>query len=111
MNRFSKKKTGRGLRAIVLPAACFLIVLALFFAGVQKISATTKSQELDSLQTAIHRNIVHCYAVEGQYPPSLDYMEDHYGLSYDASKYFIDYQPSAANIMPSVTIIPLEDEK
>ena len=111
MNRFSQKRTGRPWQALALPASCFIIVLVLFFSGVYKISATTKEQELESLQTAINRNIVHCYAVEGQYPPSLDYMEEHYGLSYDTSRYFIDYQPSAANIMPSVTIIPLEEEK
>ncbi len=111
MNRFSRHKKARAWRLLLLPAACFILVLGLFFAGISKISSTSRTQELESLKTAIQRNIVHCYALEGQYPPSLAYMQEHFGLSYDTSRYFVDYRPSASNIMPSVTIIPLEDEK
>ena len=48
---------------------------------------------------------VHCYAIEGSYPESLQYLKDNYGLTYDEEKYFIDYQVLGSNILPDVTII------
>lgn len=111
MNRFSKKSMAGNKKGILVPILGFVLIVLLFFAGVNRISGTSDTQAYESLQTAIHRNIVHCYAVEGQYPPSLEYMETHYGLSYDKSKYFIDYDIMASNIMPDVTIIKLEADQ
>ncbi|MCB5577777.1 MULTISPECIES: hypothetical protein [Dorea] len=60
---------------------------------------------METLQSAVTRDITRCYAQEGTYPESLAYLKKHYGLTYDSSKYFVDYQPLGANIMPDVTII------
>ncbi len=59
----------------------------------------------DALRTAMERDIMHCYSVEGFYPPSLDYIKEHYALTYDSSKYLVDYQPIGNNIYPNYTII------
>ncbi|WP_318583936.1 hypothetical protein [[Clostridium] scindens] len=55
------------------------------------------------------RSITQCYAVEGNYPESLDYLKKSYGLHYDEDKFFVDYQPLGSNIMPDVTIIKKEE--
>ena len=57
-----------------------------------------------TLQTAVTRSVTRCYE-EGSYPESLDYLKEHYGLHYDESKYFVDYQPIGSNIMPDITIM------
>lgn len=57
------------------------------------------------LLDAVNRDIIHCYAIEGMYPPDTSYIEDHYGLSYDKDKFIIDYEFFGANIMPKVTVI------
>ncbi len=111
MNRFAKKSMSGNKKAVILPLAGFVLIVALFFAGVNKISGTSDAQAYESLQTALRRNMTHCYAIEGQYPPSLEYMEEHYGLSYDKDKYYIDYQVMASNIMPNVTIIKREADQ
>ena len=49
--------------------------------------------------------ITECYALEGAYPPDIDYLTAHYGLTYDADTYFIDYQYIGSNLRPDVTII------
>ena len=43
--------------------------------------------------------------MEGSYPESLQYLKEHYGLTYDDDKFFVDYQTLGSNIMPDVTII------
>ena len=65
-------------------------------------------EEMQTLQNAITRNVTTCYTLEGSYPQSLGYLKKHYGLHYDENKYFVDYQPLGANIMPDITIIRKE---
>jgi hypothetical protein len=43
--------------------------------------------------------------VEGKYPESLDYLKEHYGLTYNEDLFFVDYRVSGSNILPDVTII------
>ena len=109
MNRFHKKNLiSITLHKIKLPILAFLLFLIVFLYGIQSVSTTTSQKQSESLENAIYRTIVHCYAVEGFYPPNLTYLEDHYGLSYDKDSFFVDYQTIASNIMPDVTIIAKE---
>ena len=84
-------------------------ILFIFFLGIDEISSGNKERQQASLQEAVDRDIVQCYSLEGIYPPSLEYMEEHYGLIYDKKLFFIDYRPVASNIYPEVTIIQISD--
>ena len=44
-------------------------------------------------------------ALEGTYPPDINYLTDHYGLTYNSDYYYIDYQYIGSNLRPDVTII------
>lgn len=69
------------------------------------------SREEESLHSAMERDIMHCYALEGFYPPSLDYIKEHYGLTYDSSEFIVDYQPVGNNIYPNYIIINRRGKK
>src|SRR5574344_1577347 len=104
MNRFDSRPSvlpyaGRLHLSIFVMAA----ILFLFLYGVSTVSTSTVDNQQKSLEQALNRSIVQCYAVEGTYPPSLSYLKDHYGLTYDESLFFVDYQSIGANIMPDVT--------
>ncbi|HKM04730.1 MAG TPA: hypothetical protein VJZ04_09150 [Lachnospiraceae bacterium] len=106
MNRFEKRKfVTIYLHKIKLSIITFVALLTLFLIGISSVTTTTKEKQLESLETAIHRSVVHCYAVEGTYPPNLTYIEEHYGLIYDKNLFFVDYQSIGSNILPDVTII------
>lgn len=105
MNRFESGGHLRRFRWISLPAIAFVILFALFIKGVSSVSDTTYEKQEESLHTAIERSVVQCYAVEGTYPPSLSYLEEHYGLTYDHNLFFIDYQVYGSNIYPDITIL------
>ncbi len=85
----------------------FFLIVVLFLSGIQNIEHMTATEEADSLNSAIERSIVHCYAVEGSYPESLDYLISHYGITYDHDRFFVDYQAIGQNIMPDVTVVVL----
>ena len=85
----------------------FVVVIAVFLFGISFIASTSSKDQTQILTDAVNKDIIHCYAVEGYYPPSLKYIEDHYGLTYDKSRYLVDYVPVGDNIMPSVTILEI----
>ena len=106
MNRFEQKKISPGCRLIsLLPVLAFLLLFLLFLRGIGSVNESTLSKQQESLETALERSISQCYAVEGCYPPSLEYLEQHYGLLYDEKNFLIDYEYYGSNLLPEVTIL------
>ena len=89
----------------VVSVTIFALIVACFLMAVEYSGRSTIEKQQESLENAISRDIVQCYAIEGMYPPSLEYMEQHYGLTYDKDTFFVDYQPIAANLYPDYTVI------
>ncbi|RKM62025.1 hypothetical protein D6855_00995 [Butyrivibrio sp. CB08] len=89
----------------VISVVIFVLIAVFFIQAVEYSGRSSIEKEQESLESAIARDIVQCYAIEGMYPPSLQYMEDHYGLTYDSNVFFVDYQPIAANLYPDYTVI------
>ena len=48
---------------------------------------------------------MNCYAIEGSYPATIDYVEQHYGLQIDHDRYDVFYEIFAENVMPEITVI------
>ena len=107
MNRFEQtsKTIRRPLVLLLFPAIAFIFLLFLFLGGIRSVNDTTLSKQQEHLETALTRSISQCYAVEGIYPPSLEYLTEHYGLSYDADIFFIDYESFGGNLLPEVTVL------
>ena len=83
----------------------FVLVIAFFIIAVSRFSGNRVANQKEILTDAINRDVVHCYSIEGFYPPSLEYIEEHYGLTYDRDLFIVDYEPIASNLMPNITII------
>lgn len=102
--KLTKKKHPYGsIFGIVILFIGFILV----FSGIDTISKSTQDAQKESLEKALQRGIVQCYALEGHYPESLEDLIAHYGIVYDKDQFFVDYQPIAENIKPSVTVIEL----
>ena len=80
-----------------------LILLLAFMAD--RVKSSNEAEQTAILKNAVIRSITECYALDGAYPPNIDYLVEHYGLTYDSSQYFIDYQYIGSNLRPDVTII------
>lgn len=110
MARFIKKKSFlKRINGLHLSIALFLGLLVLLMYGVSNLSGDTLDRKEEALKEALNRGIVSCYSIEGTYPPSLSYLTEHYGLTYDESAFFVDYQSIGANIFPDVTVIRREN--
>lgn len=96
------KKRFSGIHFSIL---LFIALFVFFLYMLGSISEDTLLRQEESLKVALNRGIVSCYCVDGTYPPSLDYLIEHYGLTYDENVFFVDYQAIGANIYPDVTVI------
>ena len=104
MHKFKIKKTKRNF-SYLYAIITFLIVVTAIIPAINSVSYNTTVQQQKSLESALQRGIIECYALEGSYPESLQYLEEHYGVIYNKKQFFVDYQPIAENIMPNVTVI------
>ena len=89
----------------------FLAVLTLFLgSSLIDMAQKTEAESLHSTEEGVRRAAVHCYAIEGQYPESVAYLEENYGLRIDHDRYIVHYDIFADNIMPEITVFSLADE-
>ena len=108
MNRFAQNKTStHTLRRAITSIAGMCLAIALLLWGVSAIRRSSDNSQIDSLRQAILRSAVHCYAMKGRYPESLDYIKEHYGIDWDSDRYVIDYEIMGSNLMPDVTVFPI----
>lgn len=95
----------------LLSLLIFAVVLSLFLFSVGSIAGRTEEERLSALTDALKRASVQCYAIEGRYPPSAEYLEEHYGIVIDRSRYHVFYDGWASNIMPEITVFPVEPQE
>lgn len=107
MARFYAKKKNFSITAY-LPVLLLVLALGVFVAFSGSFSQTNLAYEKDLLQKALDRSITQCYALEGTYPNDLEYLEEHYGLTYNKDHFFVDYQYIGGNLRPDITIIEKE---
>ena len=84
--------------------AVIAAVLAAFVLLSGRIGMIQRREETTLVRDAVRNAAVTCYAVEGMYPESLDYLREHYQLSYDKNRYFVTYEAFASNRIPDIYV-------
>ena len=90
MARFQEKRSPSVFRGLQLSVCMFVLIFALFFFGISHLSEDTVRRQKETLENALNRSITYCYAVEGAYPQSLDYLKTNYGITYNEDLFFVD---------------------
>ena len=87
-----------------------LIVLAVLaaaaFAAAADPSKEIDAESISSIRETVRRTALQCYAVEGVYPPDLEYMENNYGLRVNTRDYIVVYEAFASNLPPTIRVVP-----
>ena len=102
-----KRKKEHSLTNYIWDICLFAVLLGGFFLALYQMEQKNEQRNLVYTQQAITKAVATCYAVEGIYPPDIDYLKDHYGLHYNEKLFFVDYTIYASNIMPDITILPI----
>lgn len=93
----------RNWPAVLLPVA-IVAVLLLFLTGLSNLDRGSSEEGRQQLEDALRRAAVACYAAEGIYPPTLDYLSEHYGVQI-SDQYIVFYEIFASNLMPDITVL------
>jgi len=94
--RFGKKD--------IAAAAIFVALIAGFVLLINSLTSTSGEQETQLVYDAVKNATLTCYAVEGTYPESLDYLREHYKLAYNSERFVVEYDAFASNLMPTITV-------
>lgn len=86
--------------ALLIGAGVFYFVLF----GINDIRGKMTASGLETTEQNLRRAAAACYALEGQYPPSLEYLTENYGLNIDEERYAVHYEAFASNLMPDITV-------
>lgn len=87
-----------------------VLVLICFFTALSNIQNSSGDEGKRQLEESIRRTAAACYASEGVYPPTVEYMVENYGLQIDENRFYIDYRAFASNLMPDFTVLEKSDE-
>jgi len=93
------------LRSAVMPILFTLAVMGMIVFGLRQTEESSRAEGLRILEDSIRRAVLICYAVEGRYPDSIAYIEEHYGIHIDSTKYIVHYSIFASNHLPDIVVI------
>ena len=94
--------------AQLLAAAAAVGLLCWFLTAVADIRTGYAREGTAQLTDAIRKAAVACNAAEGIYPPTLGYLQEHYGLQINEDRYAVFYEVFAQNMMPDITVLERE---
>lgn len=80
-----------------------------FFISVSFASDETLHKEQQALEQALENGAIRSYAMNGQYPESLDQILNDYHITYDRSRFVVEYTPNGSNLLPYISVILLSD--
>lgn len=93
--------------AFLIPLLFLFCIATGFFFAISRTSDTAIQKEQQALQQTLENGAVRTYALKGQYPESLDELLTDYHITYDRSRFVVDYTPNGSNLFPSVSVIAL----
>ena len=101
IRRWMKELNLKGILFTVFVAVTVLV----FLTAIGNLEQGHEKEGKAQLEAAIRRSAVACYAAEGIYPPTIDYLKEHYGIQIDEEKYTVIYEVFAENLMPDITVL------
>ena len=97
--------TFRIIRDAVIALALSAAAIAIVAMSIANSNESRKSENLRIIENGVRRAATECYAVEGFYPDSLQYLIDNYNLHIDENECIVHYSPVSSNIMPEIRVI------
>lgn len=96
------------IRALAAAAICACALAC--WTTLDDFGEKTDTKSMASLEEAVRRAAVSCYAAEGSYPDRLDYLVERYGLQLN-DRYAVHYDVFASNLAPDVTVVEIPSEE
>ena len=97
-------------RALLISALVFALLIGGVLSILGRVGRGASAAQTRLVRDAVRRAALTCFAVEGRYPQTSEYLEENYGLLYDHTRYVLRYDAFSSNIMPDIRVLSLEAE-
>ena len=95
------------LRGAVFPVIFTVAMMGMVVFGLRQTEESSRAEGLRILEEGIRRAVITCYAIEGRYPASIEYIVENYGIHIDWTRYTVHYSIFASNFLPDITVLEL----
>ena len=102
------KKINLSFLSIIVAVLVIAIAGGIIFFSIDDYTDNYDDKKLEEVRDTVISYVAQCYALEGSYPPDLEYLEENYGLQLNEDKYIYHYEMFASNILPDVQIFAKE---
>ncbi len=92
-------------RRIICMLCVFVVTLALVLTGLSRAGSSVSSGGTQAAEEAVRRAALCCYAFEGAYPESYEYLKEHYPPGINESLYSVHYTAVAPSLMPELAVV------
>ncbi|MCH5266499.1 MAG: hypothetical protein J1F02_11405 [Lachnospiraceae bacterium] len=100
-----RKKINVSVIKILFFLAILAVAVLFLWKAVQKMEMGQQAESLKQLDSSIRKATMTCYATEGVYPPTIQYLQDNYGIQIDEGKFTVFYEVFGDNMMPDITVM------
>ena len=105
MNRKNESTLLSTIKSNLFAVLFFILVAVLVSLGLKDAQETQRTHALQSATDSIRRAVITCYAIEGSYPESFEYIKENYGVYVNEEKFFVHYNAFASNVMPEFRVM------
>lgn len=82
-----------------------IVIFGISFQSIDKVSKTNQEDRSEAIEQVILKASLQCYALEGSYPSTIEYLKENYGIILDEDQYYYFYDIKGANIAPNIRVI------
>ena len=100
-----KRSVSEVLRGHLMAIIFFVAVFGFFIYGISSAERNSASEGRKVLEDNLRKAVVSCYALEGAYLASVQYLEENYGLTVNKEDFKVMYTPFAENLPPDVRVL------
>ena len=91
------------LVGMIIGMAMITIVLFSILAPANTFTSNAESRQTKAIEAIIDKALIQCYALEGSYPPNLEYLES-YGVILDKAHFNYYFEGIGSNVKPIVKV-------
>lgn len=104
--KFKKEnKSVSSLKTLGVALVILVMVFAIAITAISSVQSSRKAENAEIIETGVRRAAMECYANEGFFPESIDYLIENYHLYTDTEHCIIHYSAISSNIMPEIKVI------
>lgn len=101
----------RRIFRFIVPILFAAVLCLIFYLGIARTQTDSLEKEQVTLTQALEGGTIRTYALTGQYPQSLDELLSDYHITYDSEKFVVEYVPNGSNLLPSISVLPVNARK